>query len=58
MTTEIKLDKYNTDALQEIYAHAFWKIYKTFPKHERNLKRNLLINKIKVLQYKAASNGE
>ena len=58
MTTDIKLDKYNTDALQEIYCHAFWKIYKAFPKNERNLKRNLLINKIKVLQYKAASNGE
>ena len=55
---DIKLEKYNTDSLQEIYCHAFWKIYKTFPKHERNLKRNLLINKIKVLQYKAASNGE
>ena len=58
MTTDIKLDKYNTESLQEIYAHAFWKIYKAFPKHERNLKRNLLINKIKVLQYKAASQGD
>ena len=58
MSEEIKLDKYNTDALQEIYAHAFWKIYKRFPKAERNLKRNLLINKIKVLQYKAASQGD
>jgi len=58
MTTDIKLDKYNTESLQEIYAHAFWKIYKAFPKHERNLKRNLLINKIKVLQYQAASQGD
>jgi hypothetical protein len=58
MTTDIKLEKYNTDALEEIYAHAFWKIYKAFPKNERKLKRNLLINKIKVLQYQAASNGD
>jgi len=58
MSEEIKLDKYNTNSLQEIYAHAFWKIYKRFPKAERNLKRNLLINKIKVLQYKAASKGD
>ena len=58
MSEEIKLDKYNTNALQEIYAHAFWKIYKRFPKAKRNLKRNLLINKIKVLQYKAASQGD
>jgi hypothetical protein len=58
MSEEIKLDKYNTNSLQEIYAYAFWKIYKRFPKAERNLKRNLLINKIKVLQYKAASEGD
>lgn len=58
MSEEIKLDKYNTDSLQEIYAYAFWKIYKRFPKAERSLKRNLLINKIKVLQYKAASQGD
>lgn len=57
MTTEIKLDKYNIDALQEIYAHAFWKIYQRFPKAERGIKRKLLIHKIKALQYRIQSNG-
>jgi len=52
------LEKYNTETLLEIYAHAFWKIYRRFPKANSNTRRNYLIHKIKKLEYKAQTQGD
>lgn len=53
------LKYYNTDTLHELYAHAFWKVYKRFPKATLGkTKRNYLIHKIKKLEYKAETQGD
>ena len=53
------LKLYNNQTLMELYAHAFWKVYKRFPKASRNnINRNYLIHKIKKLEYKAQTQGD
>lgn len=52
------LENYNTETLLELYAHAFWKVHRRFPKASRNTRRNYLIHKIKKLEYKAQTQGD
>lgn len=53
------LEKYNTQTLFELYAHAFWKVHKRFPKADgKKVRRNYLIHKINKLEYLAQSRGD
>jgi hypothetical protein len=52
------LHLYNTETLHELYALAFWKVYRRFPENGPKTTRSYLIRKINKLSYKLASQGD